>query len=227
MKWINTLSDDAQNLLAMERELEPEAEDRRLRALARARAGLRSSDAPRRGIAWRLPARVFAPALVLALATLSYAAWRRTESAIQSPSVEEKAAPPAIKTLPPPPTASPSAATEAPSELGQKAERAPTRKPESPPSSSAASYALELAVLEPARAAVARGDHPAALRAIAAHERRFPTGILREEREALRVKALIGLGKVDDAKRAAERFRDSFPRSVLSPGIQDAVKQTR
>jgi outer membrane protein assembly factor BamD (BamD/ComL family) len=86
-----------------------------------------------------------------------------------------------------------------------------------PSSSSAAdAYALELRILERARAAVAAGDFSAALRAIANHQRRFPAGRLQEEREALRVKALSGLGRSDEARRAAERFRERFPRSVLS-----------
>src|SRR5437016_1884991 len=36
-----------------------------------------------------------------------------------------------------------------------------------------------------------------------------------EEREALRVKSLAGLGRQDDARRAAAEFHARFPRSVL------------
>jgi outer membrane protein assembly factor BamD (BamD/ComL family) len=71
-------------------------------------------------------------------------------------------------------------------------------------------------VLEPARQAVSAGNFASALGSIAAHERRFPHGRLAEEREALRVKALRGLGRADDARRAAAEFRQQFPRSVLS-----------
>ena len=76
-------------------------------------------------------------------------------------------------------------------------------------------YALELRVLEPARAAVARGQFSSALSAIALHERRFPAGALAEEREALRVQALSGLGRNVEASRVAAAFRARFPGSVL------------
>jgi hypothetical protein len=38
---------------------------------------------------------------------------------------------------------------------------------------------------------------------------------LSEEREALRVKALVGLGRIAEAKRAGAAFRKRFPRSAL------------
>jgi len=76
-------------------------------------------------------------------------------------------------------------------------------------------YALELKVLQPARAAVARDDFLSALAAIAEHERRFPEGQLAEEREALRVQALLGLQRTEEASRAAAAFRERFPGSVL------------
>jgi hypothetical protein len=84
--------------------------------------------------------------------------------------------------------------------------------------------ALELGLLQRARAAVAAGEFSAALQSIAEHQRRFPAGRLREEREALRIKALAGLGRDDEARRAAERFRERFPRSVLSSRIEETVR---
>ena len=48
-----------------------------------------------------------------------------------------------------------------------------------------------------ARAAVARGDFAEALSPINEHTRRFRNGRLVEEREALRVKALVGLRRND------------------------------
>ncbi len=83
----------------------------------------------------------------------------------------------------------------------------------------AESYAKELRILEPARRAVARGDFVTALAGVADHERRFPNGRLAEEREALRVRALIGQHRGDEARRAADSFRKTFPKSVLLSGI--------
>src|SRR5206468_1672542 len=77
----------------------------------------------------------------------------------------------------------------------------------------------ELHLLRRARAAVARGDFGAALSPIAEHTRRYRNGRLAEEREALRVKTLVGLGRTDEAWRAASSFRARFPHSVLLPAV--------
>ena len=92
-------------------------------------------------------------------------------------------------------------------------------RPAAGPLSRADAAALELRMLQPARAAVAREDFAAALGPIAEHARRFKDGRLAEEREALRVKALAGLGRPDDARRAAAAFKVRFPRSVLLPAV--------
>ena len=77
----------------------------------------------------------------------------------------------------------------------------------------------ELRLLRQARATVARQQFAAALRPIAEHERRFQDGYLAEEREALRVRALAGLCRSDEAKRAAAAFLARFPDSVLWPFV--------
>ena len=77
----------------------------------------------------------------------------------------------------------------------------------------------ELHLMRQARAAVARGDFTAALSPINEHTRRFKNGRLVEEREALRVRALVGLGRSEEARRAAAAFRTRFPRSVLLPAV--------
>jgi len=46
---------------------------------------------------------------------------------------------------------------------------------------------------------------------------------LLEEREALRVKALSGLGRVEEARRAAHAFEARFPRSVLLPAVNQML----
>jgi hypothetical protein len=66
---------------------------------------------------------------------------------------------------------------------------------------------------------VAREDFAAAQPPIAEHARRFQDGRLAEEREALRVKSLAGLGRSDEARRAAAAFKARFPRSVLLPAV--------
>jgi len=71
-----------------------------------------------------------------------------------------------------------------------------------------------------ARSAVARQDFGAALGLLTEHARRFKEGRLAEEREALRVRALAGLGRTEEARRAAGQFQARFPRSVLLPAVR-------
>jgi hypothetical protein len=81
----------------------------------------------------------------------------------------------------------------------------------------------ELRILTRARQSDARGDYFSVLALVAQHERAHPDGRLAEEREVLRVKALVGLGRGREARLAAARFRRQFPRSVLLPTIDDML----
>lgn len=85
----------------------------------------------------------------------------------------------------------------------------------------------ELRLLRFARAAIARGDFAAALLPIGEHTRLFKSGGLVEEREALRVRALWGLGRADEARLAGTSFRIRFPRSVLLPMVDQISPQGR
>jgi hypothetical protein len=73
----------------------------------------------------------------------------------------------------------------------------------------------ELRLLDRARQFDRRGDYSAALASTREHQRRFSEGQLVEEREALRIRALMGLGRAREAGETATRFRQKFPRSVL------------
>jgi len=84
-------------------------------------------------------------------------------------------------------------------------------------------YTKELQVLQPARQAVTRGDFAKALSAIGEHQRLFPSGKLAEEREALRIKALLGLGRTGEAQRAGATFRARFPHSALRKRIDEML----
>jgi hypothetical protein len=100
----------------------------------------------------------------------------------------------------------------------------PTFSPPPPPRRRVASRAsaatvlptnAELQLLRAARQDVTRGDFADALAVIADHTRRFRNGGLVEEREALRVKSLAGMGRHEDARRAAAAFHARFPHSVF------------
>lgn len=96
------------------------------------------------------------------------------------------------------------------------AERTMLATAEAPPIAADTAQA-ELHLLRRARTAVASGNHAAALHSIGRHTRRFAHGRLVEEREALRIRALAGLGRTDEARAASRDFAALFPHSVLLP----------
>lgn len=81
----------------------------------------------------------------------------------------------------------------------------------------------EVLLLQRARQALARNEFSSAFAALATHERRFPSGRLAEEREALKVSALLGLDRREDAQRVAAEFRKRFPHSVLLPKMGEIL----
>jgi outer membrane protein assembly factor BamD (BamD/ComL family) len=85
------------------------------------------------------------------------------------------------------------------------------------------SLSAERALLETARAAVARGQSGATIGALRRHEQEFPQGRLAEERESLWVQALVMGGQYDEARARAARFRQKFPDSMLLPAVESAV----
>ena len=85
--------------------------------------------------------------------------------------------------------------------------------------------ASEQAQIDIARAALARGRPADALRSLGEHSRLYPSGKLREEREALAVQALAQSGQKAAAASRAERFRRSFPNSFFGPVVEQAVAE--
>jgi len=123
----------------------------------------------------------------------------------------------------PAPEAAPSASVEAPPAVTHR--RAVATKlshvpHEGPPSNG------EIELVERVHLACARHDYGVALALIQEHTRRFPHGPLAEEREALRIEALAGLGSTDEARRHAAVFATRFPRSVLLSRVREALKET-
>lgn len=221
------LSPLARSLLAGERG-RTEDDVLKSQAIERARAaldrpsgvGLRS-DLPLSLDSRRAPRTVWvAAAAVAAIAGLAAAAGIGAYgSANEAPPVS----PPAL-----PPVADPPPAAASPQEPAPLSEPAPSvMEPPAPPVRTAQSsgsptrvvappsYAAEVALLEPARSGISHGDFAGALTALAKHRREYPSGQLVEEREALRVRALWGLGQKSSALSAAKAFRKRYPRSAL------------
>ena len=212
-----SLSPELDALLAHEREIAPVRETTRARSLARARAALAAGDArPAHRAVVAPPFRWAAVAAIVCVAGAAGAVaygggahfWARPAPAPV----------PAVATPGGAPSLVPPHDDDAPAALPEATTRAPLRPTVGPPAADDARG--ELSLMGQARAAVARGDYAGALTPIAEHARRFKAGRLAEEREALLVKSLAGLGRREEARRAASAFRVRFPRSVLLPAVR-------
>ena len=81
----------------------------------------------------------------------------------------------------------------------------------------------ERAVLDPARVALAAGELARALEQVKRHTREFPSGILSEEREAIAINALVGLGNYAQATKRAAAFRVRYPQSLMTHSVDAAM----
>lgn len=214
---------DVRALLESERSLPAVAGDLRSRAVRRARRAIVDGRAV--ALASVRPVRLrwaLVAASVLVVGALATAAMelrpRRARSATAGVAPRPAAVAASSRIAAPEPDLT---AFEPPFEPppGSRAARPPRRAP-----TRAEEYARELRFLRPAREALARDDFGSALAATAAHERRFPHGQLVEEREALRIVALSGARRGDEARRAAAAFRARFPGSLLQKRVDDAVR---
>ena len=122
-------------------------------------------------------------------------------------------APEIVPLAPPAPAAIP---TPVASERRRSSTMAVTTRPRAvarivrPPASEADE---ELALLGEAQRALPN-DPALALALVREHERRYPDGVLAQEREAVAVSALWQIGRRDEARRRAERFAEEHPRST-------------
>ncbi len=91
-----------------------------------------------------------------------------------------------------------------------------------PPVSLEGSLTVETRLVREARAARREGATSRALSLIAEHARRFPHGVLAEERDAERALTLCQAGKGGEAHKLADAFITTYPRSALGPSIRDA-----
>ena len=243
------MSPEIEQLLAAEREIVSLPEPLRRRADLRARTALwhvRRDEVPRGAGAALWFKRMGLVLAGLLIPSLSFAAWLALDRAPEHEALAEDASTPSEPasfpegarntrpaepevTLPVPDNGPERQAAVKPSDSNgpQVASRGSaasvTRKPSSPghkASRSREPLADELATLDSARKAVARGEYRGALQQLANHERRFPSSELAEERDALRVRALKGAGLSDQANRAAKGFESRHPNSVLVPSLK-------
>jgi hypothetical protein len=222
-------------LLAYERELVPTAEMVRARAVGRARESLSTADgvvfAPRVARSRYRQVLYAAAASIVFLAGAAAAYKMLRQPAPNSPSPTgtsrsaRRAAPPAAMPAPEP-MADPATADEpvGAANLSPKT-AAPSRR-----AALSGKHPIapeELRLLDRARRADARHDYLGVLAIAAEHQRNHPNGRLVEEREVLRVKALVGLGRGGEARQVVASFRRQFPRSVLRHKIEEMLASLR
>jgi hypothetical protein len=214
-------------LLAHERVIAPQSHAVRQRALARAHAVLHEERTPwfhRFVPSRRLLVSAAAAVGLIAAAAAAYQHLRRPAPQVV-PTVtpvpsHQASAFPSVLEVTSAPAAAPPATVASPSAVPPQAAKA-ARRSQGAPLAQARPEELRLLVL--ARQASNRGDYPSVLAAVSEHQSRFPSGQLAEEREALRIKALVGLGRLGEARSAAAEFRRRFPRSVLLSKIDNLL----
>ena len=156
--------------------------------------------------------RLLVPASFAAVVAIGGAVALRSQTVRTPPPVVSAQPSPSVSSLPSPPTEN--------SAAPPPVETAPLVTPPKPTHSArsdAEPSMTELQLLARAQSAYTHRDFARALGLIGELNRRFPNGHLAEEREALRVRSLLGAGRTDEGQRASAAFATRFPRSVLLP----------
>jgi hypothetical protein len=105
--------------------------------------------------------------------------------------------------------------------------KAPAASPARPLVEPSSQLAAEQRFLDSARAALVSGEPDRALERVAAHNAKFPQGLLTEEREALAVQALVKAGRYDEARTRAAAFRERAPSSLFRATVDSAIDSIR
>jgi hypothetical protein len=214
---------ELEELMERGRAIRPLPDVVRARAVSRARATVAAgaADAPTVSAASPARGRVLRVALAACLTLLAGAAGAVAALRVGALERFREAPPPSPRAVAPAHVvpADPGSPSLAP-EPQVTVKPRPSRQP-----SAQESYAAELRLLHRAQVAYASEDFSAALVLVAEHARRFPNGRLTEEREALRVRSLVGSGRTEDARRATAAFAARFPRSVLLPRLQQMTSR--
>jgi hypothetical protein len=219
--------------------------------VTRARGALRASEEDRVRVSASLRAKLGAAALPVALAPQTAAAlplstkpaWLALASKVLlgagivagvayvatfEPKQDEppRRMPPAPLVMPvAPATPPPAPIATAPAASGAQSPAAPPRTPPAaarPPDR----LAQEVAILSRATRELRSGRAQAALKSIEEHQRRFPAGLLSEERRAAKAQALCALGRIAEAKAELSRLANpQSPNAARARQMCDARSQ--
>lgn len=155
----------------------------------------------------------------LALLAAGGGAWLLSSSESALPPAPTPAAAPPVPPAAPVPQAPAPAPAPPDSGLAQPAEPPPAQVLPAKPAPAAPLSEAEL--LEQARSAL-KGDPARALARANEHQRRFPGGVLVQEREVIAIQALRQLGRASQADKRAEAFSKAFPGSAFQRKLKPA-----
>jgi hypothetical protein len=187
-------------------------------------AGLGGAPIAAAGKSWltlgRWPAWLAAGTAGVALVWYAASGARRASEAAPAPVAApvQLVEPPTVR-LPAEPPAAPPASAPA-SDSVQRPEPAPGKVQARHQTPST----RESALLQRAQGALS-SDPARALALTDQHRRSFPSGALSEEREAIAIQALRGLGREPEARARAARFETKYPNSVHRSRVQATAAQ--
>jgi len=136
----------------------------------------------------------------------------------------EPVAPAAVAPTLEPPAVAPPLAEPAPvmREAPPAASTSMERKNARPRAAPSDTLAQELDLLHEAQAKWRGGDAEGALSLLALHRERYPRSEVAPERDALRVLSLCATGRAAEARKAAQRFLQRYPRSPLRASVEES-----
>ncbi|MBX7115752.1 MAG: hypothetical protein K1X64_15595 [Myxococcaceae bacterium] len=112
----------------------------------------------------------------------------------------------------------------APTEVAAKPNRIERPAPAvETPAQRSAQLSKENALLEMARSALIAQRPQDALSALDTHGKAFAKPLLTEEREALRIRALLQAGRKDEARAKFSQFETQWPHSIVSESLRSAL----
>lgn len=224
---LRALSADARAVIELAREVYEPSELERARVLG-ALDGRLAASTPAWGLALAAKALPVAVLLTLLVAVAWYSAGRSLAgTTAQTPPQPAPVAPMLSVAAPqgdPVTSAAPLARSASSANQPARAAAARVRRvlvvdPPAPPQST---LVAEVSVLRAAQVALDQGQSSKALELLSEYDRRFDAGVLREERQAAEVFALCRARDAPAARRAAETFLETFPRSPLTLRVQSS-----
>lgn len=162
-----------------------------------------------------------AGALVTAAVAVGVVLATRSGSPSSPPPAEVGAVAPVSTALAPATTAS--ALTPPVEPAAPPAAAVPSGPPPSSPLRGSATTALDLseqiALLDAARGAIGRGQAERALGVVRKYQAQYPSGAFRPEAAAIRIDALMKLGRTAEARTLAERFSSTYGPGPLADRV--------